>query len=515
MATKAKRIQRFAGLLGFWAGVAAVGLVLLGPAQAQRMFDWFGGFGNYPSGPRERSVEREVDYSRAPAAKKPDTPPTSNVLVIGDSMADWLAYGLEDALSDMPELGVLRRHRSASGLIRYDSRNENLEWAQATRDLIAAEKPQYIVMMIGLSDRTSIRERLAPPRGAAAQPNQRGAAPAAAAPPAAAPAPAPQPNDPQADPERDPASPEQQAAPAPEPAVRGRAAVGTTITHEFRSERWAELYSKKIDDVIAVMKARGVPVYWVGLPSIRGQRSMSEVAYLNELYRARAEKAGITYVDVWDGFVDDSNRFVLQGPDFEGQTRRLRTPDGAYFTKAGARKLAHYVEREIRRAASRGPVAVALPTTEPQPQSPASRPGTGPTQRPLAGPVMPLTANVTANEGLIGSGGSAGEIAHVTATRVLVKGEAVPPPAGRSDDFAWPRRGVAPFGSDPVVATTTLPLPVMQAAPAQTTVPVPTGETPAVVAAVRRPSAPRPSPERQYQQQRNNNFFGFPFFGFR
>ena len=31
----------------------------------------------------------------------------------------------------------------------------------------------------------------------------------------------------------------------------------------------------------------------------------------------------------------------------EGQMRRLRSSDGVYFTKAGARKLAHYVEREI------------------------------------------------------------------------------------------------------------------------------------------------------------------------
>jgi hypothetical protein len=37
------------------------------------------------------------------------------------------------------------------------------------------------------------------------------------------------------------------------------------------------------------------------------------------------------------------------GPDFEGQIRRLRSYDGVYFTKAGARKLAHYVERKINR----------------------------------------------------------------------------------------------------------------------------------------------------------------------
>ena len=57
-------------------------------------------------------------------------------------------------------------------------------------------------------------------------------------------------------------------------------------------------------------------------------------------------------MDVWDGFVDEGGRYAQQGPDFEGQTRRLRSGDGVHFTQAGARKLAHYVEREIRRVLS-------------------------------------------------------------------------------------------------------------------------------------------------------------------
>ena len=71
--------------------------------------------------------------------------------------------------------------------------------------------------------------------------------------------------------------------------------------------------------------------------------------FLDSLYRDAAGKAGITYVDVWDGFVDEAGRFLQKGPDFEGQIRQLRSYDGVYFTKAGARKLAHYVEREITR----------------------------------------------------------------------------------------------------------------------------------------------------------------------
>src|SRR5262249_58185163 len=92
-----------------------------------------------------------------------------------------------------------------------------------------------------------------------------------------------------------------------------------------------------------------------------GTDASAELAYLNELYRSEAEKAGIAYVDIWDGFVDEDGRFSPQGPDYLGQTRRLRTSDGVYFTKFGARKLAHYVEREIERGLSSQRVPVALP----------------------------------------------------------------------------------------------------------------------------------------------------------
>ena len=104
-----------------------------------------------------------------------------------------------------------------------------------------------------------------------------------------------------------------------------------------------------------------MPVFWVGLPSLRGPKATADSSYLNELYRSRAEKAGIIYVDVWDGFVDEAGRYSPQGPDFEGQIRRLRTGDGVHFTKAGARKLAHYVEREIQRTIGNRGTPVALP----------------------------------------------------------------------------------------------------------------------------------------------------------
>ena len=77
---------------------------------------------------------------------------------MGDGMADWLAYGMEDAFSDSPEIGIIRKNKIHSGLLRYEAKND-LDWWHVARDILAQEKPNYVVMMLGVSDRQNIRER--------------------------------------------------------------------------------------------------------------------------------------------------------------------------------------------------------------------------------------------------------------------------------------------------------------------------------------------------------------------
>ena len=182
--------------------------------------------------------------------------------------------------------------------------------------------------------------------------------------------------------------------------------------------RWgAEIFAT----LKGILKAKGVPVLWVGLPAVRGTKSTSDMLFLDALYRDAAGKAGITYVDVWDGFVDDAGRYLQQGPDFEGQIRRLRSYDGVFFTKAGARKLAHYTEREIRRVLAARSSPLSLPSEAPD-NSVNVKPGVaGP--RPMAGPVVPLVASSVSADQLLGGVGSRPAAVDALAARTLVKGE--------------------------------------------------------------------------------------------
>ena len=79
-------------------------------------------------------VPTEMEQMNAPAPKQPESPPTIRILVLGDLMADWLAYGLEETLAETPEIGIVRKHKDYSGLIRYEQRSE-AEWSKIARAL--------------------------------------------------------------------------------------------------------------------------------------------------------------------------------------------------------------------------------------------------------------------------------------------------------------------------------------------------------------------------------------------
>jgi hypothetical protein len=435
--------------------------------QPQRGGGGFGGgwFGNdmFPPSqqlaPQPRWNGRQAlpaareDFSKAPPPEKRNTVPERHILVLGDAMADWLAYGLEEVYADQSDMGVIRKYKTVSGLIKYQPKGDPADWAAAAKGVLANEKADAIVVMLGLDDRVAIHEpavdksdnKSGDKKDAKAKPDGK----PSSAKPAAKPDGAIKATDPELSPDN--------AADADRPVIEPeKSAHSPNGLYEFREKRWVELYREKIEEMIRVLKSKGVPVLWVGLPVVRGPKATADTAFLDTLYRDAAGKTGITYVDVWDGFVDEAGRFLQQGPDFEGQVRRLRSYDGVYFTKAGALKLAHYVEREINRLLAARSAPIVLPTEPATPDANALP--NQPAPRPLAGPIVPLAASSVGTDQLLGGPESRPATIDAQAARVLVKGEPLSAPAGRADDFAWPRREIGPerAKSETPVASTSL-----------------------------------------------------------
>jgi hypothetical protein len=216
-----------------------------------------------------------------------------------------------------------------------------------------------------------------------------------------------------------------------------------------------------------VFKDKKIPLVWVGLPIMKSERFSADMESFNEIYQDRAGKAGATFVDTWEAFLDDRGQFAAYGPDVNGQFQKLRSGDGVHFTKPGARKLAHFVESEIRHAIEDArpqavPQVAAIVPVNPAPS--ATKPASGPSQappgpivalpapaapaavvipvKPAAGPVSPLTGPVISPGGMLVTrsakpGAPAGSQAVVE--RAIVQGQPFEARPGRADDFSWPR----------------------------------------------------------------------------
>lgn len=225
---------------------------------------------------------------------------------------------------------------------------------------------------------------------------------------------------------------------------------------------WMDEYAAKVDEITLAFRQKGIPLLWVGMPPVADPQTMAEYAALNELVRQRVVSLGGTFIDVWEGFVNEDEEYTVQGPNIEGRQVRLRMADGLHFTRAGARKLGHYIELELRSVLTPADqndsvadlgVDPSLPTTPGHSrilvlgQAPRT-PGAVlvPPAPPAAAKPAP-SGQQTFNPGILaGAEGSApmpqtATVADETKPEqnALVTGAAIPPKPGRADDFAWPQ----------------------------------------------------------------------------
>lgn len=370
-------MKRLSALLLFVAVTAAASFAPSRQASAQSPFTIFERlFGPRYQPEQEKPEDREPKEREDPtlgtvynsansadADTKRQQKPEEYVVVIGDTLADQLAQGLaETFFSERPEIAIIKKTRSSSGLVREDFYN----WQKEAANIVANERATAFVVMLGLNDRQVLRDEAG--------------------------------------------------------------------SHEIRSERWREIYAKRVDDFLAKLKEKGTPVYLTGLPPTANQKLSADMEYINDILRERAARAGMLYIDVWEGFVDEQGQFVSSGAAMDGQTRRLRVSDGIHFTRAGARKFAHYVERDLIRLFDSRVRSPYLP------YGVDLNPSTSGV-KPIAGPVIPLNVPLGQTRILEGETKTANAPAFIdeSTKKVLVDGLPPPPVNGRADDFRWPR----------------------------------------------------------------------------
>ena len=236
---------------------------------------------------------------------------------------------------------------------------------------------------------------------------------------------------------------------------------------ELRSPRWNQAYAERVDAILQIFRERKIPVIWVGLPVMKNERFSADMAAMNEIFKQRAGKAGAAYVESWEPFLDDRGQYGAYGPDVNGQFQKLRSADGVHFTKPGARKLAYFLESEIRAAVQtqRPPVSVEIAVSAPAqnaapPRAPPAAAPAGANSflllpappvapqvnipvKPAEGAIVALTAPVLSPGGQLAAAIRApvnSDPARAIVERALVQGRPLDARPGRADDFSWPKR---------------------------------------------------------------------------
>ena len=196
------------------------------------------------------------------------TVPERNVLVLGDGMADWLAYGLEDAYAEQPDMGVIRKAQerlrpdqiSAQGrsgrLGRRRQGHPRHREARRHRGHARPQRPRRDARAGGREiRRRQAADKKADKKDARAKPDAKPAMPNPARSRTADRC-AAKPDDKPVDTELPPddAADNADAPPIIAPEKSARSPNGV---YEFREERWVELYTKKIEEMIARPEVQG------------------------------------------------------------------------------------------------------------------------------------------------------------------------------------------------------------------------------------------------------------------
>lgn len=108
----------------------------------------------------------------------------------------------------------------------------------------------------------------------------------------------------------------------------------------FASEEWNTVYRQRVADVLQRLNAEQIPVFWVGLPTVRDSGFAEQMGHLNGIYESEALVADATFVPTKELTGDADGAYSAYLEDDEGRNRLMRANDGVHFTGRGYEMLA-------------------------------------------------------------------------------------------------------------------------------------------------------------------------------
>jgi uncharacterized protein len=147
----------------------------------------------------------------------------------------------------------------------------------------------------------------------------------------------------------------------------------------FNTPDWIKAYQAQMDNLIDVLQAQNVDVFWVSLPPMGSALYDADMTALYAIQKDRVEAKNIKFIDIRANFLNPDGTYADRGPDEIGAIRKLRESDGVKFMKSGNNRLGQLVMAAIDTmksgaapaiAAVDEPVSPAVVIAELPPQNP-------------------------------------------------------------------------------------------------------------------------------------------------
>ena len=141
--------------------------------------------------------------------------------------------------------------------------------------------------------------------------------------------------------------------------------------HPFMSEGWQRIVTERVTAVVALLRRRGVLVYWVGLPRMRDPAFDADIQAMNRFYASRMAALGIPYIDTLPLTVDAQGRYAPYLPAEPGRRdrRMARANDGIHMTIPGYIHLTRGLTDRLRGLVARARAEAHAVPARPRRQS--------------------------------------------------------------------------------------------------------------------------------------------------
>ncbi len=215
----------------------------------------------------------------------------------------------------------------------------------------------------------------------------------------------------------------------------------------FNTSEWKAAYEAKIDELLDVLNAAGLKVFWVAIPPMGDAKYEADMKIVAALQKQEVLSKGQVYVDLRSAFLTPDGEYTDKGTDETGEVSRLRSRDGIAFLRLGNNRFGQLLLAEIKRVIGTGPIETT-PSLSPKVDLPSPEiavvplfgqdngDGTFVAFQPDEKLISEL-AKVVAGDIIVKAISRSDIVPGSEAEKLFILGQAQPAPAGRFDDFSY------------------------------------------------------------------------------